>query len=236
MVSLFNGLTEEDKSKAVKDLIHDSTPRSSFYLLIGLSVLMATFGLALNNAAVVIGSMLIAPILSPILSLSLGIVMSDSSLLMRSVRTILISTALGIGLAMISTFFLTNPFGAEVMSRTLPSLIYFSIAFVAGFAVAFARVNPNMSATIPGIAVSVSLIPPLAVIGMGLARLNWTITSGALLLYLTNIVGIVFATMIVFSLMNFYIKRSLATAALQEENRVLQEEVDAAKAKKESAE
>ncbi|MGB2790992.1 MAG: DUF389 domain-containing protein [Candidatus Moraniibacteriota bacterium] len=222
MTSLFSDLTEEDKSKAVKDLIHESMPRPSFFLLIGLSVLMATFGLALNNSAVVIGSMLIAPILSPILSLSLGIVMSDSSLLMRSVRTLFLSSALGVGLAAVSTLFLSNPFGAEVMSRTLPSLIYFSIAFVAGFAVAFARVNPTMSDTIPGIAVSVSLIPPLAVIGMGIARLNWAITSGAFLLFLTNIVGIVFATMIVFSLMNFYIKRSVATATLQEEIRTQQ--------------
>lgn len=219
MTSLFNDLTEEDKSKAVKDLIHESAPRSSFFLLIGLSVLMATFGLALDNTAVVIGSMLIAPILSPILSLSLGVVMSDSSLLARSARTTFLSFVLGVGLAFLSTLFLSHSFGSEVISRTTPSLIYFSIAFVAGFAVAFARVKPDMSDTIPGIAVSVSLIPPLAVVGMGLARLNWTIASGAFLLFLTNIVGIVFATMIVFSLMNFYVKRSVATATLQEETR-----------------
>lgn len=227
MISLFNGLTEHDKSEAVRSLIHDSTPRPAFFLLIGLSVLMATFGLAINNTSVVIGSMLLAPILSPILSLSLGIVMSDSAILLRSAKTILYSGVLGAGLAFVATLFLAYPFGYEVMSRTEPSLAYFAIAFVAGFAVAFARVKPDMSETIPGIAISVALIPPLAVIGMGLARFDWHIASGAFMLFLTNIIGIVFATMIVFSLMNFYVKRSIAAATMTKEDRDLKKELEA---------
>lgn len=225
MISLFNGLTENDKSEAIRDLIHDSTPRPAFFLLIGLSVLMATFGLAINNSAVVIGSMLLAPILSPILSLSLGVVMADGILLMRSAKTIFFSVLLGTALSFIATIFLSSPFQEEVLSRSEPSLAYLLIAFVAGFAVAFARVKPDMNETIPGIAISVALIPPLAVIGMGLARLNWSVASGALLLFLTNIVGIVFATMIVFSLMSFYVKRGVAGAAMTKEDRELKKEL-----------
>ena len=227
MISLFNGLTEKDKSYAVRDLIHDSTPRPAFFLLVGLSVLMATLGLAIDNASVVIGSMLLAPILSPILSLSLGIVMADGALLVRSAKTIFYSGILGAGLAFIATIFLSYPFGEEVLSRTEPSLTYFAIAFIAGFAVAFARVKPDMSESIPGIAISVALIPPLAVVGMGLARFDWQVASGAFLLFITNIVGIVFATMIVFSLMNFYIKRGIAGAAMTKEDRELKKELSA---------
>ena len=77
-MSLFthlNTLSDEDKSKAVEKLITDSTPDFDFFLLMTLSMLMATFGLLIDSAAVVIGSMLIAPLLSPIFSFSLGIVM-----------------------------------------------------------------------------------------------------------------------------------------------------------------
>lgn len=227
MISLFNGLTEKDKTEAIRDLIHDSTPRPAFFLLVGLSVLMATLGLAINNASVVIGSMLLAPILSPILSLSLGIVMADGALLLRSAKTILYSGILGAGLAFVATIFLSYPFRGEVLSRAEPSLTYFAIAFVAGFAVAFARVKPDMNETIPGIAISVALIPPLAVVGMGIARLNWSVASGAFLLFVTNIIGIVFATMIVFSLMNFYVKRSIAAATMHKEDRDLKKELGA---------
>ena len=90
-MSLFthlNTLSEADKSKAVEKLITDSTPDFDFFLLMTLSMLMATFGLLIDSAAVVIGSMLIAPLLSPILSFSLGIVMSDSKLISRSFYTI----------------------------------------------------------------------------------------------------------------------------------------------------
>jgi uncharacterized hydrophobic protein (TIGR00271 family) len=229
MISLFNGLTEHNKSEAVRDLIHDSTPRPAFFLLVGLSVLMATLGLAINNASVVIGSMLLTPILSPILSLALGIVMADGALLRRSAKTLFASALLGISLAFITTIFLHYPFREEILSRAEPSLTYFAIAFIAGFAVAFARVKPDMSEAIPGIAISVALIPPLAVIGMGLARLNWDVASGAFLLFITNIIGIIFATMIVFSLMNFYIKRNIAGAAMTKEDRDLKKELSATK-------
>ncbi len=80
-LTLITDLTEEDKAKAIKDLIYNSSPRQDFFLMILLSVLMATFGLLLNSPAVVIGSMLVAPILFPIMGLSMGIVMVDSKLI-----------------------------------------------------------------------------------------------------------------------------------------------------------
>ena len=84
---LFNNLTENDKSVAVEHLIKSSTPSQDFFLMIILSVLTATFGLLLNNVAVIIGSMLIAPMLYPFLSLSLGVTMSDAGLISRSFYT-----------------------------------------------------------------------------------------------------------------------------------------------------
>ncbi len=227
MFAIFNHLSEKDKSAAVKDLIHDSTPRPSFFLMVLLSVLMATFGLLIDNAAVIIGSMLIAPILSPILSLSMGIVMADNRLIMRAALTLFRASILGVVLAAVATLFVSadsRVIGEEVLSRVNPSLIYFSIAFTAGLAAAFARVNPDLSETLPGIAISVALIPPLAVVGIGAAVMSWSILSGALMLLLVNVVGIVFASMLVFSMMNLYVKRSVALAAAKREDKRLAEQ------------
>jgi len=88
-ITLVTDLTEEDKAKAIEGLIASSSPRQDFFLMVVLSVLMATFGLLLNSPAVIIGSMLVAPILFPIMGLSMGIVMVQKKLIKRSVRTIL---------------------------------------------------------------------------------------------------------------------------------------------------
>ena len=129
LLSQIDNLSEGDKSKAVKKLITESTPDFDFFMLVTLSVLMATFGLLIDSASVVIGSMLIAPILSPILSISLGLVMSDSKLLARSVVTIIKASLLGIVSAMIATFLFKSLISAgytsEIMARTEPSIAYF---------------------------------------------------------------------------------------------------------------
>lgn len=230
---LFNSLTEQQKTEAVKDLIQDSTPRPEFFLMTALSVVMATAGLIIDNAAVIIGSMLIAPILSPILSLSMGIVMSDLKLVTRSFRTLAVASGVSVGIAALSTVFFpaTYGFGEEILSRVDASLVYLAIAAVAGIAASFARAKPDMSESIPGIAISVALIPPLSVMGIGIARLDWGVASGSFLLFITNVVGIVFASMIVFSLMNLYTKRNVASRAMaSEEKQLAKEKADAEKA------
>lgn len=228
LLSQIDNLSESDKTKAVKQLITESTPDFDFFLLVTLSVLMATFGLLIDSASVVIGSMLIAPILSPILSISLGLVMSDNKLLARSVFTVVKASALGIISAMVATLLFKNLLAdgltSEILARTEPSLAYFFIAVVSGFAVAYTLVKPDLSETLPGIAVAVALIPPLSVVGIGVANFNGEVVSGSLNLYLINIIGIVFASMIGFSLMNLYGKRKIAETAIKKEEKRLEEE------------
>lgn len=227
IIANFKNVSEADKSKAVEKLIEDSTPDFDFFLLMTLSFLMAAFGLLVDSVAVVIGSMLIAPILYPILSLSLGLVMSDFKLINRSLWTLGESILIGIGAAVIATlFFAAQGFGLseEVLSRTNPSLLYFAIAVVSGLAVSYSLVKGNLSETLPGIAVSVALLPPLAVVGIGIAYFNWQVIAGASVLFLISLVGIVFASMLSFSLMDLYGKRPVAQSAIEkEEERVEQE-------------
>jgi uncharacterized hydrophobic protein (TIGR00271 family) len=220
-ISLFDNLSEEDKSQAVERLISNSTPSTDFFLMVILSVLMATFGLLLNSSAVVIGSMLVAPILFPILSLGLGITMSDKLLISRSLSTILKSMLIGIISAMLATLFFASKNSAviseEIMARTEPSLAYAVIAIIAGFAASFALVKPRLNETLPGIAISVALIPSLAVVGIGIALLRWDIISSSLMLFTVNAFGIIFISTINFSLMNFYVKRKVADKVIKQE-------------------
>ncbi|OGD66884.1 TIGR00341 family protein [Candidatus Campbellbacteria bacterium RIFOXYC2_FULL_35_25] len=219
-------MTEKDKGNAVEHLICESTPRQDFFLLVILSVLMATFGLLINSVSIIIGSMLIAPILYPILGLSLGVVIADGKLITRSFYTLLKSVAFGIaGSAIITIFFSSNfQMNPEILARTQPSLIYGTVAMIAGLAASFALIKPQLSATLPGTAISVALIPPLAVTGIGVARFDWGMITNSFILFLINAIGIIFASMVVFSLMHLYVKRDVASKTIKKENLAIEKE------------
>jgi uncharacterized hydrophobic protein (TIGR00271 family) len=228
--TLFSTLTESDKNDSIKRLIEDSTPHDDFFLMTVLAVLMAALGLLIDDVAVIIGSMLIAPMLSPILGLSLGVVMADSKLIFRSFWTVVKSLAWAIPIAAIATLIFSSQaeLGVElnnsILSRTEPSIINIAIAVVAGAAASFALIKPKLSATLPGIAISVAIIPPIAVTGIGLARFDWAMMTDSFILFVVNAISIVFASMIVFSLMNLYVKRAVADHVIDKEDKVLEKE------------
>lgn len=224
---LFNNLRSRDKSDAIERLIEGSTPNQDFFFMIIISILTATFGLLVNDVAVIIGSMLIAPMLYPLLSLSLGIVMSDSKLISRSFYTILKSFALATVAAAGATFIFSShisELNPEIISRTRTTIPNVMIAIAAGFAGSFALVKPKLNENLPGVAISVALIPPLAVFGIGIAKLNVTVFTGSLILFLVNVGGIIFASMVTFSLMDFYEKRKEAHEAAEEADKKAEQE------------
>lgn len=224
-VTVFTNFTERDKTNAIERLISGGTPSQDFFLMVSLSILTATFGLLLNSGAIIIGSMLIAPILYPVLSLSLGIIMADFHLISRSFWTLSKSVMIGAFFAAAATLLFSSQFSLlteEITSRAEPSLVSVMIAIVAGFAASFALVKPQLNETLPGIAISVAMIPPIAVIGIGVAKLDWNLVSGSFLLFVVNTIGVIFASMITFSLMNFYSQRREAEATIKKEERKLE--------------
>lgn len=226
VINVFDNLTEENKGESIKKLIENSAPSQSFFLLVGLAVFMATLGLMVNNVAIIIGSMLIAPILYPFLTLSLGITISDNDLLNRSFYTILKAVGVSIFAAVVASWLFPLPgdtLTLEILSRAQPNLIFGAVALISGFAAAFTSVKPQFNENLPGVAISVSLIPPLAVTGIGIAKLNGSIIQGSFMLFLVNVVGITAGSMVVFSLMNFYTKRKAARVAIQKEEELLED-------------
>ena len=245
MYLLFSDINEKNKAEAIDSLIKDSAPKPSFFFLVVMSVLMASFGLLLNNASVIIGSMLIAPILSPILSMALGITLGDNKLISQSGYTVLKSLVYSVGLSAITTWLLWSVIGGnelrtilnpEIISRVEPNIIYLFIAIVAGLATSYARVKSELNEALPGTAIAVALVPPIATIGIGIAFWNLTIISGALSLFILNAIGIILGAMVMFSMMNIYSKKKVASKSLKEvekEKEALIKKIEKEKAKEE---
>lgn len=227
---IFNNVTESEKNDAVENIIQNATPRQDFFLMLVLSVSMAAFGILLNSMVILVGSMLIAPLLYPIISLSLGVIVADQKLIGRSFYTILKSVGYSLVASFIISFLFSNRINGPVLQSyafddSLPSpLMYIIVAAIAGFAAAFAVVKPHLNATLPGVAISVSLVPPLAAAGIALSVFDWTVFSSALLLFFGNVIGIVFSAMIVFSLLKFSVKRTVAREVIKEEEKIIKKE------------
>jgi len=229
-LSRLQAIGDRDKSHAVTKLVEDSTPDFDFFLMVVLSILMATFGLLAGSETIVIGSMLIAPLLYPILGLSLGVSMSNNQLIRRSLQTIGKAVGFAVAAAVAATFFFSfgsfdGTINEAIASRTAPSLLFLIVAVISGFAVTYALVRPDLSETLPGVAVSVALIPPLAVFGIGIAKFDLSIVAGSAVMFGVNVLGIVAASMFAFSIMNVHGKEKLAQNAIKkEEKRVEKEE------------
>jgi len=224
-ITIFKNITSKDKSDAVEKLITHSTPNQDFFLMVALAIAMATLGLLLNSSAIIIGSMLISPMLYAFLSLSLGLSISDTKLIFRSFFSIVKALFVGVAIATIITLFTAHQGSTnEIFFRINPSLSYGFVAFIAGFAAAFTLAKPQLNETIPGIAIAVALIPPVAVIGIGIATFNWVVFRGAFLLFLLNTFAVIVGSLIVFLLMNTYAKKNLAKQTLQQEEKKVEGE------------
>ncbi len=203
-------LSQTRKAIVVNDLVDSSSPGIDYFILIVLSCTIATFGLLTNSAAVIIGAMLVAPLMSPILSLSMASISGLSRLFRRSLLAVLQGAGSAIILSALIAFFSYRlPFGlqaqlpAEVLARTSPSSIDLGIALAGGAAAAYALAHPRLTAALPGVAIATALMPPLCTVGIGIAFNNSSIIFGALLLFITNMVAISFAGIVTFALMGF---------------------------------
>lgn len=220
---LFSDVTAKEKENAVENLLERSSPNNDFFLMIFLSVSMATLGLITNNSAVIVGSMLISPVLWPILGIAMGVVMSDFSLISKSFNTLIKLTIFGILSATIFALLFSSQissYSSEILLRTESSLLAAVIGVIAGFAAAFAIAKEKLNETITGVAISVSLIPPLAVVGIGISRLDISMFFSSLLLFIINTGGVIFASAVVFSLMNFHGAKKVVKETLKEQEKI----------------
>ena len=189
-----------------------SIPNFSFFFLLICASVIATLGLIINSTAVIIGAMIVAPLMNPILSMAFAIVIADWALYKRSIITVLLGMICTILVSFLITLALPiDVVGREVVGRIYPNLIDLGIAVAAGAAGSFSLTRQSIASSIAGVAIAVALVPPLCVTGIGLAMggdiagafgigviSEIKVSTGAFLLFLVNLAGITFTSCLVF--------------------------------------
>jgi uncharacterized hydrophobic protein (TIGR00271 family) len=186
----------------------DSTSKQvGYWVLLILSTTIATLAILADSTAVVIGAMLVAPLMTPILGVSAGIVNGWMGRVSRAFVTVAGGVAVSIFTAWIvagwAPHIVPIATNSQVLSRTSPTLLDMMIAVAAGAAGAYATVDKRVSSSITGVAIAVALVPPLGVVGVTLSTGTYGDAGGAFLLFLTNFVMIVLAASLVFVLTGF---------------------------------
>lgn len=195
-----------DQQKTVKSLLQESRSDTNFYVLLGLASFIACIGLLMNSTVVIIGGMLIGPILFPILSLALAVVTASRMAINRALFLLIKASIFVVILSFLVSFLLAPVdfmYGSEILLRVGPNLLFFLSSFAAGLAVAYAWVKQDLSATLPGVAVSVTLVPPLVTVGIGLKLLDFAVVGGALAVFLLDVLATILGAMVIFTLFGF---------------------------------
>jgi len=208
--NLIHPVENNDKNAIIAEIAQSASSGFDFFLLVVLSCSIATLGLITDSPAVIIGAMLVAPLMSPILGIGLASITGDGQLTRNSATALLAGGVMAVVLSSLMTlvnarlpFVVLQELPGEVLARTHPTPIDLVVAMAGGLAAAYALTKPNISAALPGVAIATALMPPLCTVGIGITLLRWDVAGGALLLFVTNAITIAFAAAMVFFLRGF---------------------------------
>lgn len=198
-------IDKKRQEKVYEEIKENAKGDFDFFVLTIFAAVIITLGLIVNSSAVVIGGMLLAPLVWPILALSLAIIKGRSKLLQDSVSTLIKSTVaillISFALGFISPDYALN--GSEFISRTSPTIFELFIALAAGFVGAFIIAYPKIGAAIAGVVVAAAIVPPVAVMGISVAHGNLEMAGGAFILYLSNLIAVTFSASVLFLVSKF---------------------------------
>lgn len=205
---------QTSKKELLTDRLEAAQPSVEFFVLLFIATVLATAGLISNSAAVVIGAMILAPLMDPIISLAFGIAVANKGLIIRASCLIALGVGVTVGIsALMSSWLLVAYVDGQILSRTNPNLLEMIIAIASGIVAAFAHTRYKLVSSLAGIAVAVALVPPLCVTGIGINQseiisarfsnvlvtsLTHKLASGSFLLFITNLIGIAGAAAFVF--------------------------------------
>src|SRR5829696_5914413 len=174
--------------------------RSAYWTMLFLASCIACAGIVADSTATVIGAMIIAPLATPIMGTALALVKRERT---GSVKYVVLGTLLVIAIGLLfslivpsTTVLLDN---SQISSRTSPSLVDLLSALATGFAGAIALARRDVAAILPGVAIAISLVPPLGVVGICLGQGQAGLAFGALVLFLSNFLALVFAGSLVYT-------------------------------------
>lgn len=199
-------LAQDEQLPAQERIANNAETSLEYLFFILLSAVVAVFGLVSNSAPVIIGAMVLAPLMNPVLGISMGVVRGDLGLLGRGLKTLALGLALGFLVATLTAFLLPElVLNSEIRGRTQPTLYDLFIGMAAGAGGALAQARKSVAGVLPGAAIAVSLMPPLCVTGIGFAlalssdfKTGLPIVYGSALLWMANLAAINLAAIAIF--------------------------------------
>jgi uncharacterized hydrophobic protein (TIGR00271 family) len=195
--------------RRMRDALFFEGPETShrltrFWALLVLAAVIATAGVVADSTATVIGAMIVAPLMTPILGIALAVALGDRANLVRSILLVIAGAAavvlIGWFIGLLSPIDVLAPANSQVAARVSPRTIDLVAALATGAVGAFALVRSDVSDTLPGVAIAISLVPPLAVAGLTLEAGRGDQARGALLLFLTNVAAILVTGVVVMAM------------------------------------
>jgi len=197
--SNFPHLERDERRELAQQLEQNARIDADFIMMMVLSTSLASLGLLADSTAVVIGAMLVAPLMGPLVTAGFSLVQANLSLFRKSLGITLVG--LGIGFVASLVFGVLNPGfepTLEIEARGKADLLDLGIAFFSGMTAAYATGRSNVMTTLAGVAIAAALVPPLAVVGIALTHGSPSISLNASILLITNLVAIILGAAIVF--------------------------------------
>ncbi len=176
-----------------------------FIVMMGLSTALAALGLMQDSTPVIIGAMLVAPLMSPLIGAGFALVQGNVNLFKDSIKAMLFGVAGGLLISLVLGF-LTPQYEPtlEIMARGNVNLVDLGVAVLSGMAAAYSMGRPDLFATVAGVAIAAALVPPLAVVGMAAAAGVFWLAGAAAVLLITNLIAIVLGAAIIFRLLGVH--------------------------------
>lgn len=206
-------LLEREERIGLADRVRKSSSANADYVvMMTLAAVLASLGLMQGSTAVVIGAMLVAPLMGPLLGAGLAVTQNNLKLFRDSFLAIAIGVAIGFLVSLAVGLF--NPGyepSLEIEARGNPDLLDLGIAFASGIAAAYAQGRPNVASTLAGVAIAAALVPPLAVVGVALTSGYPVIAGNAAILLTTNLVAIVLGAAFVFRMLGVRLAQTEVT-------------------------
>lgn len=194
---LLNLRNDTDEAGTVESIIKNVEFKSANAWTLVFAIFVASVGLNVNSAAVIIGAMLISPLMGPIVGAGLALGINDNTLLQKAVRNLAIAVVISVVTS--TLYFFLSPLSeaqSELLARTQPTFYDVLIAFFGGATGIVASSRRERGNAIAGVAIATALMPPLCTAGYGLANGNWKYFLGALYLFTINSIFIALSTFI----------------------------------------
>ncbi|MEK9131416.1 MAG: DUF389 domain-containing protein [Patescibacteria group bacterium] len=193
--------SSESKQEAITDLLTNTVPDRDYYVLVIGAVALAVCAIFSDSLAVLIASMIVAPLAYPILALGFSAVVFDGRLFIRAFLLLLISLVVALLLAYLATYIFGH-IRVDLLKISFSGNLYIAttVAVIAGAIAAYGLIRSKVGGAMTGIGIAVSLMPPLVATGIGAADADVAFAIQAFVLFLLNVLGIIVGSAGVFSL------------------------------------